>query len=243
MADDEPPQLEDLAQVIRGNRRVRQVQTAGTAHDALAKVTQGGYDAIFLGVRTPDLERLDLAKELTGFPNPPALVLVSSFDASAVAAFELHAVDYLMKPVASTRIDEALRRVEASAAPVADVVEGLQECQRGREQDVIAVRDLRSGEMRLVARTSILYVSAQGDYVRVHADSGRYRLRSSMSGVEQRFTGQGFLRVHRQYIANLARATDVRIGANGTAAMRFENGDEIPVSRRQAPELRRRLRM
>jgi DNA-binding LytR/AlgR family response regulator len=106
---------------------------------------------------------------------------------------------------------------------------------------VIAVRDPHSRTMRLLTRTSILYVKAHGDYVRVYADSGRYLLRTSLSSVEERFTGHGFLRVHRQYLANSARAAEIRMRANETALMRFDNGDEIPVSRRQVPLVRRRL--
>jgi two-component system response regulator LytT len=95
--------------------------------------------------------------------------------------------------------------------------------------------------MRLLSRASILYVRAYGDYVRLYADSGRYLQRSSLSDVEERLGEQGFLRVHRQYLANLARAVELQVRANGTAVMRFENGDEIPVSRRQVPVLRRRV--
>jgi DNA-binding LytR/AlgR family response regulator len=238
VVDDEEPQLEDLARLVRDNPRVREVGTAGSAGDALAKAAQGGYDVIFLDVRMPELDGLAVAKVLAVFPAAPALVFVSAFDASAVAAFELRAVDYLMKPVTAGRIEEALRRAVAGA----EIVQGLDGCQSGYEPNVIAVRDLRTRAMRLLTRTSILYVMAYGDYVRVYADSGRYLLRSSLSSVQDRLTGQGFLRVHRQYLANLARATELRVRQNETAAMRFDNGDEIPVSRRQIPELRRRLR-
>lgn len=242
VVDDERPQLEDLTRMLRGNPRVVEVETAATAHEALVKIAQATYDVIFLDVRMPDLDGLELATVLTAFPEAPALVFVSGFDASAVAAFELRAVDYLMKPVASERIDEALRRVEAGAAPSAEITQGLKGCERGHRQEVIAVRDLRTRAMRLLTRSSILYIRAYGDYVRVYADSGRYLVRSSLSGVEERFTGQGFLRVHRQYLANLSRAVEIRVGANGTATIRFENGDEIPVSRRQVPQLRRWVR-
>lgn len=242
VVDDEQPQLEDLARLVRANARVREVETAGIASDALAKAAQGGYDVIFLDVRMPELDGLAVAKVLTAFPTAPALVFVSAFDASAVAAFELRAVDYLMKPVTSARIEEALRRVEAGAAPFADITQGLEGRQSGYEPNVIAVRDLRTRAMSLLTRASILYVMAYGDYVRVYADSGRHLLRSSLSAVQDRFTGQGFLRVHRQYLANLARATELRVRENGAAAIRFDNGHEIPVSRRQIPELRRRLK-
>jgi two-component system, LytTR family, response regulator LytT len=241
VVDDEQPQLEDLARLVGRNPRVSEVQTATTARDALVMIAQGSYDVIFLDVRMPDLDGLELAKVLTAGPQAPALVFVSAFDASAVAAFELRAIDYLMKPVGSARIDEALSRVEAGVTPSAEIAQGLQACQRASRQEIVLVRDLRSHAMRLLTRASILYVKACGDYIRLHADSGRYLLRSSLSDVEERLGDQGFLRVHRQYLANLARAVELQGRANGTAVMRFENGDEIPVSRRQVPVLRRRV--
>jgi DNA-binding LytR/AlgR family response regulator len=109
-------------------------------------------------------------------------------------------------------------------------------------RDVIAVDDLRTRGTRLVARNSILYVKAYGDYVRVYADSGRYLLRSSLTDVERRFAEQGFLRVHRQYLVNLSRAVEIRAQLNGTAVIRVESGAEIPVARRHVRELRRRVR-
>lgn len=240
--DDEVPQLEDLARLLRANHRVGEVETAASAHDAVMKARERGYDAVFLDVRMPELDGLELAKVLNAFPHSPALVFVSAFDTSAVATFELRALDYLMKPVTPQRIDEALKRVEAAAPPLAELAEPGGEFGSPPPRDVIAVHDLRARGMRLLARSSILYVKAYGDYVRVYADSGRYLLRSSLTDVERRFTPHGFLRVHRQYLVNLTRAVEIRAQLNGTAVMRFENGGEIPVARRHVPELRRRVR-
>jgi two-component system, LytTR family, response regulator LytT len=190
----------------------------------------------------PELDGLELAKVLNAFPKSPALVFVSAFDTSAVATFELRALDYLMKPVTPQRIDEALKRVAAAAPLDAETAESPTRRAGANARDVIAVHDLRARGMRLLTRGSILYVAAYGDYVRVYADSGRYLLRSSLTEVERRFAGQGFLRVHRQYLVNLNRAVEIRAQLNGTAVMRFENGGEIPVARRHVPELRRRVR-
>jgi DNA-binding LytR/AlgR family response regulator len=241
--DDEVPQLEDLARLLRANRRVSDVETAASARDAIMKARERGYDAVFLDVRMPELDGLELAKVLNASPKSPALVFVSAFDTSAVATFELRALDYLMKPVTPHRIDEALKRVEAAApvaAEVAGSVVGRNSSSGGRQ--MVAVHDLRARGVRLLARSSILYVSAYGDYVRVYADSGRYLMRSSLTDVERRFAGQGFLRVHRQYLVNLNRAVEIRAQLNGTAIIGFENGEEIPVARRHVPQLRRRLR-
>jgi DNA-binding LytR/AlgR family response regulator len=113
VVDHERPQLGDLARLIRGGPRVKEVQTADNALAALLKLRRGGYDVIFLDIDMPGLDGSEVAKVLAAFPRAPGLVFVSAFDASAVAAFELGAVDYLITPVAASRIEEALTTVEA----------------------------------------------------------------------------------------------------------------------------------
>jgi DNA-binding LytR/AlgR family response regulator len=174
--DDERPQLEDLARMLRASRHVREVLTADSAHDAVLLASRRRFDAIFLDVRMPELDGLELGRVFKAFARAPALVFVSAFDTAAVEAFELRALDYLMKPVAPHRVEEALTRVAAEWADA--------EC---------------------------------------------------------RFEAHGFVRVHRQYVANLRRAIEVRPLLNGTAVLRFEDGSEIPVARRQVSELRRWL--
>jgi DNA-binding LytR/AlgR family response regulator len=106
---------------------------------------------------------------------------------------------------------------------------------------MVAVDQLRGGGTRLLPRSSILYLQAHGDYVRIVAEDGRFLLRARLSDLEERWAPAGFVRVHRGYVANLRRATEVRPLLNGTAVLRFGPDVEIPISRRQVGDLRRRL--
>src|ERR1700760_3090308 len=112
--DDEPTQLADLARLLRGVPAVAEVECAGDGHDALVKASAQVYDAIFLDVRMPDLDGLELGRVLRRFAIAPQLVFVSAYDNAAVAAFELRALDYLRKPVGRRRLEEALDRVLAA---------------------------------------------------------------------------------------------------------------------------------
>jgi DNA-binding LytR/AlgR family response regulator len=243
--DDELPQLEDLARMLRANERVGDVETASNAPEVVLMASRRRYDAVFLDVRMPEIDGLELAEVLNAFEQSPALVFVSAFDTSAVVTFELRALDYLMKPVTSQRIDEALKRVVAQA----DERDGMvvpkpnAEAALSAEQSVIAIESARDGTMRLVPRESIFYVKAYGDYVRVFAESGRYLMRASLSDLEVRFADHGFLRVHRQYLANLSKMIEIRPMLNGTAVLRLEDDTEVPVARRHVADLRRRLRL
>ena len=243
--DDEPPQLADLARILRASPHVRAVETAESGQEAVVKASRRAYDAIFLDVRMPEIDGLELARVLNAFARKPALVFVSAFDTSAVATFELRALDFLMKPVTPQRVAEALDRVIAStgAADQAHAVAAPADASEpGPDDDVMAVNNVRAGGMRLLTRSSILYVMAYGDYLRVFADSGRYLARGTLADIERRFDAHGFLRVHRRYLANLRRVTEIRPLLNGTAVLVFENGGEVPVARRHMPALRRRLR-
>jgi DNA-binding LytR/AlgR family response regulator len=243
--DDEPPQLEDLARMLRASDRVADVETASSAQQVVLMASRRRYDVVFLDVRMPEIDGLELAEVLNAFESSPALVFVSAFDTSAVVTFELRALDYLMKPVTSQRIEEALKRVVAQVdepgGPM--IARAAPESGLPAEQDVIAIESARDGTMRLVPRESIFYVKAYGDYVRVFAESGRYLMRASLSDLEVRFGDRGFLRVHRQYLANLGKMIEIRPMLNGTAVLRLENDSEVPVARRHVSELRRRLRL
>ncbi len=235
--DDERPALEDLVRMLRASPLVARVEGAASAAEALVMLGGGGeaYDALFLDVRMPGLGGLELARVLRRFERPPAIVFVSAFDDAAVDAFELAALDYLVKPVSRQRLDEAIDRVRrvrgvASAAP-----------EEGLDADVLPVDTLRGGGTRLLARSSILYLQAHGDYVRVASDDGRFLLRARMADLEARWSRHGFARVHRGYLVNLRRAVEVRPQLNGTAVLVMADGAEFPIARRQVGELRRRL--
>ena len=244
--DDELPQLRDLARILKASSRVGDVDTAATGREAIAKASGGDFDAIFLDVRMPELDGLELARILKAFAKPPVVIFVSAFDTSAVAAFELRAVDYLMKPITPQRVAEALERVVATIRALSGsesivVSSDKLESRSTVGPDLVAVENVRTGGTRLVPRDSILYLMAYGDYVRIVADSGRYLERGRLTEADRRFQQHGFQRVHRKYVANLLRAVEIRALINGTAVVCFDDGSEIPVSRRRVPELRRRL--
>jgi DNA-binding LytR/AlgR family response regulator len=243
--DDEQTQLKDLARLLRGSPNVEDVECAFDGHDALVKLSTHTYDAIFLDVRMPDLDGLELGRVLRRFAAPPQLVFVSAYDSAAVDAFELHALDYLRKPVGRRRVEEAIARVAAAveqaqaadqrAAPTQTPVAATP------DSEMIAVANLHGGSTRLLPRGSIHYVQAYGDFVRIVSAEGRYLLRGRLAEIERRWAPFGFVRVHRQYVANLRNAVELRPLLGGTAELTFADGATIPVARRHTAELGRLL--
>jgi DNA-binding LytR/AlgR family response regulator len=229
--DDELPALADLARMLDASPAVERVETAASAAEALVALGDGEtIDAVFLDVRMPGLDGLELARVLRRFERPPAVVFVSAFDDAAVDAFELDALDYLVKPVSRRRLDEAIERVARRSA--------IPEPPR---DETVAVDALRGGGTRLLPRSSIVYLQAHGDYVRVASTEGRFLVRARLSELEERWESHGFVRVHRGFVVNLRRAVEVRPRLNGTAVLVMVDGAEVPIARRQVGELRRKL--
>jgi two-component system, LytTR family, response regulator len=242
--DDEHTQLEDLARLLRSFPAVEDVECAFDGHDALVKASSNGYDAIFLDVRMPDLDGLELGRVLKRFASPPQLVFVSAYDNAAVDAFELNALDYLLKPVGRRRLEQALERVTAAVEAAERDAAGPRSSAAAHppgDSEMIAVANVRTGSTRLIARSSILFAQSHGDFVRIVAEDGRYLLRATLNEIERRWEPYGFVRVHRQYLANLNRAVEVRPRLGGTAELAFGDGQAIPIARRHVAELGRLL--
>jgi DNA-binding LytR/AlgR family response regulator len=249
--DDERTQLEDLARLLKSFPVVEAVECATDGRDALLKLTgEHGYDAVFLDVRMPDLDGVELGRVLRRFANPPQLVFVSAYDSAAVEAFELHALDYLLKPVSRRRLSESLGRVisalenggeDSDEVPSAIDPPAAAGPREPGGSEMVAVANVRSGTTRLIPRGSILYAQSYGDFVRIVTGEGRYLLRTTLAEVERRWAPFGFVRVHRQYLANLTRAVELRPLLGGTAELAFADGQTIPIARRHVTELGRRL--
>ena len=233
--DDEPPALDELTYLLQRHPDVTEVISASDANSALRMINERGVDAVFLDINMPGLSGLELAAVLANFSRPPALVFVTAHEDKAVAAFEVGAVDYLLKPIREERLDAALRRILTGR--------NAETPAESQNDDVIPVE--LGGVTQLVRCDTIGWVEADGDYARLHTSSGSHLVRIPLSTLEERWRSRGFQRVHRSYLVALGMVTGlrtsnattmVRLGANGASP-----AVELPVSRRQARELRDRL--
>ncbi|HPX35977.1 MAG TPA: LytTR family DNA-binding domain-containing protein [Mycobacterium sp.] len=235
--DDEPPALDELTYLLGRHADVAEVISAADANSALRVINEREIDAVFLDINMPGLSGLELAAVLANFSRPPALVFVTAHEDKAIAAFEVGAVDYLLKPIREERLDAALRRVRTGrGAETAQPAESAGD-------DVIPVE--LGGVTQLVRCDTIGWVEADGDYARLHTSSGSHLVRIPLSTLEDRWRSRGFQRVHRSYLVALSMVTGLRTSNAMTMVRLSANGSsppvELPVSRRQARELRDRL--
>jgi DNA-binding LytR/AlgR family response regulator len=257
--DDEPPALSELTYLLEHSGAVAGVTPASSAAEALAALQTHEFDAVFLDIRMPGIDGLALAGILTRFAAPPPVVFVTAYDNHAVDAFEVAAVDYLLKPIRAERLALALTRVGAaiearrtgpdregsqappdagspgSVEPAPDPAPGAPE---PPVDETIAVE--LGGVTRYIRRSDVVYVEAQRDYVRLCTRSGGHLVRVPLASLEQRWEPAGFLRVHRRYLVNSTFVEALRTTA-GRVSVDLGSGQSVPVSRRFTPEVRAAL--
>jgi DNA-binding LytR/AlgR family response regulator len=230
--DDEVHALEELAYLLRHDGRVEHVSTASDGVTALQDMVQmigagDRLDGVFLDIRMPGIDGLDLARLVGGFPSPPKLVFVTAHEECAVQAFDLEAVDYLLKPVRAERLAEAVRRLEAASAPAPEVA----------QDDVIPVE--LGGRTRFVPQQAVWYAEAKGDYVRLHTVDGSYLVRMSLAALERRWAEAGFIRVHRSTLVAARHVSELRF--EGGRVMLTVGTETLLVSRRHTRQVREQL--
>lgn len=244
--DDERPALDELAYLLRAQDGVGEILTAGDATTALRVIKDrlghaAPIDAVFLDINMPGLDGLELAGVLAAFVRPPVVVFVTAHDDRAVDAFDLGAVDYLLKPLREERLAESVRRILAQRQQRGPQVEAA-----GTEPDADEVIPVELGGVTtLVRRSAVAWVEADGDYTRLHTASGSHLVRIPISALESRWQPAGFLRVHRSYLVALPLVTGIRTAGTGIVVCLRATADgptvELPVSRRHTRELKDRL--
>ena len=247
--DDENPALDELSYLLGRHESVSTVHRASDATEALRTLAEHPIDVAFLDISMPGLSGMELAGVLANYTSPPAIVFVTAHDDRAVEAFDVGAVDYLLKPLRAARLNQAIARIlaaqsddgsaageSAPAAPVAPPAPTPAD-------DVIPVE--LGGVTSLVRRDAISWIEAVGDYARLHTDSGAHLVRVTLSTLESRWSSAGFARVHRSYLVALPMVTGLRSTGASTMVRVRANGAspavELPVSRRQVRELKDRL--
>jgi DNA-binding LytR/AlgR family response regulator len=231
--DDEPPALDELAYLLRADPRVARLHTAADATEALRVLRDTDVDVVFLDIRMPGLDGMELARVLRRFARPPAIVFVTAYDDGAVDAFDLGVTDYVRKPVQTERLAEAVRRVVSSRT----VPSHPAAMARADDDPTIPVE--LAGTTRMLPRSAVRWVEAQGDYARLHTADGSHLVRVPLATLADRWADAGFVRIHRSYLVQLRLIAELRLANSGYVVV--VDGSELPVSRRHTRELKDKL--
>jgi DNA-binding LytR/AlgR family response regulator len=227
--DDEPPALDELTFLLENSALVSSVRAARSATDALHYMHDEHYDVVLLDIAMPGLDGLELARVLSRFSHPPAIVFVTAHEEHALEAFDAGGMGYLLKPVTHDRLVSTLRRV---------VNRPPDESQDAGSLETILVE---IGSLtKILSREDVSWVESAGDYVRLHLRGGGHHLvRMPISLLEEKWSDHGFARIHRSYLVALRDIHELRTSEGHTVV--GVGAYDLPVSRRHAKELRDRL--
>ncbi len=257
IVDDEALARKGLALRLAQIDGVNIVAQCANGREALAAAAELTPDVIFLDIQMPGMSGFDVVGNLQS-DNMPLVIFVTAYDEYAIEAFEVHAVDYLLKPIDEERLREAVARarehlgqrgaisekqrlieliISITGKSETSVSQMLQDHTGQRAYpDRIAIKD--GGETTLVRAEDIDWVDAAGDYMCVHADGETHIMRITMKELEEQLDPKRFQRVHRSTIVNLDRVVKVSSHMNGEYFLSLSNGSSVKMSRTYKSKIR-----
>lgn len=251
IVDDEYPARQELRYALEGIDEIEIVGEAANAQEALALIRALDYQILFLDISMPGMSGLELGAAIQELPRKPYIIFVTAYDEYAVSAFEVNAVDYILKPVEPKRLKKAVDKVvrllaEPSSAggnggPAGKAAEAAAEVFGQFRLDRIPAE--KNGKTVLVNEADIVYAFTEMDSVYIKTHSDKLVTRYTLKDLAARLNPQVFFRTHRCYVVNLRKVKEIIPFFNGTLNLVVEDKEhsEVPVSRAQAKKLRKIL--
>ena len=238
IVDDEPLARSELRFLLEDSGRVDAIVEAASAREAVERLMEAPVDVIFLDIAMPKTSGMQLAEALHKLHHPPAVVFVTAYSEFALDAFNVDAVDYLVKPVETDRLEQALNKVQRRGRirTVASNAETAQQSKAAQERIPV----VKSGRKVLVPADQIRFIESKDDYSCIYTGDERFLSTISLAKLEERLEPLGFFRVHRGFIINLEYVKSVETAASGILQVVIEGFENktIAVSRRRVLQLK-----
>ena len=224
--DDEPLARSIVKEYLKGIANAELVAECNDGFEGLKAIQQFQPDIIFLDIQMPKIngfEMLELIEE------PPAVIFTTAFDEFAIKAFELNAVDYLLKPFSKERFEKAIQKYhqQQNNSSIEKVIETA--AQSPAQQNRVVVKD--GNKIKIIPVHQIHYLEAADDYVKIVTDDGKFLKKRTMNFFEKSLEGFQFVRVHRSYIVNTQLITRIDAYEKDSHLLLLTTGEKIPVSK------------
>jgi two-component system LytT family response regulator len=246
IVDDEPLARRGIRRLLQAAPDIEIVGEARNGRDAVTAVEKLKPDLVFLDIQMPLLDGF-AAIEKIGLANLPEIVFVTAFDEHAIRAFEINALDYLLKPVDAERFEKCLERVRARLKNSLDgklddklssLLESLERVESNTEKtflERVVIKD--AGRIFFVGVDEIIWISSEGNYVKIHTKNKSYLLRETMDGLENKLDPRDFLRLRRSTIVRIEQIKELHPLFNGEFAVILKDGTQLTSSRRYRQNL------
>ncbi len=251
---DDEPLARDVIRIMLDNQPdIEIIGECGNGNEAVQIIREHSPDLVFLDVQMPDLDGFGVVKQV-GIEQMPEVIFVTAYDQYAIRAFEVHALDYLLKPFDQDRFDQALHRAlkqirQEKSTDVSQRLLDLLESTTAAKHSGGAKFNAKdkylkrmvikeSGRVFFIKTEEIDWIEAAGDYVTLHIGPNTHMVHASMGGLEAKLAPDRFLRIHRSTIVNTDRIRELQPHANGEYFVYLDNGSKLKLSRNYRENLR-----
>ncbi len=245
IVEDEPLARERMLNLLETDDAIEVCAECGDGRSAVEKITELEPDLIFLDIQMPELDGFGVLAELS-MPKLPAVVFVTAYDQFALKAFEVHAVDYLLKPFDRERFRAALQRAKTrigsrQASPTEENLRALIAEVRPESKAIQKIAIKSSGRVTFVKVEDIDWIEAADNYVEIHAGTAAHMLRETMTALSTRLPAEKFVRINRSCIVNLERVKELQPLFHGEYTVVLNDGKKLTLSRNYRSSLTRLL--
>jgi DNA-binding LytR/AlgR family response regulator len=241
IVDDEEPARERLRRFLEGVKDVEIIAEASNGLQAVEIIQSCNPDLVFLDIQMPGLDGFGV---LDALHNPPPVIFVTAYDEFAIQAFEVNALDYLLKPFSKERLEESLQRLTEKAQGTRRFEERLSALLltlAEKENYLTKLAVWQRSNVRLIDVDEIDWIGVEENQTMVHAGEGFYPYQRPLTHLEKKLDPKHFFRVHRSAIVNLDRVAEIIPWFKGSHKVRLSTGEEVELSRSRARELKRLL--
>ena len=229
--DDERLARQELRNLLAAYPEIQIVGEAANAEQAIKSIEQLNPDVIFLDIQMPGKNGFELLEEISGVPE---VVFVTAFDEYAIRAFEVNALDYLLKPIQPSRLAETVKKILNKES--IEKSETIPPTYLLTDKDQVFVKD--GDKCWFVKLSNVRMLESEGNYVRVHFDKNRPLILRSLNNLEERLDPKIFFRASREFIINLKWVEGIENWFSGGLMVTLKGGEKVELSRRQAARLR-----
>jgi two-component system, LytTR family, response regulator len=226
LIDDEPLARSLLAELLEDEKDIEIVASCNDGFEGLKAIQEFQPDLIFLDIQMPKITGFELLELLE---NPPKVIFTTAYDEYALKAFEVNALDYLLKPISTERLQKALEKVRSQITQPTEPTPDVRNLQLPEQSQRIVVKD--GGHIKIIPLPEVLYIEAADDYVKVTTADKYFLKHQRMAHFEAQLPAHQFVRVHRSYIVNVQHIHKVELYEKENYCVILRNNAKIPVSR------------